>query len=125
MLTDSGSSSWLTVYPILEHSFQLYKDLSLCYGIAPFNTSCSYLPVWNLFSIDHAMVCPFRDFPTIKHIDEVRDLTASLLTEVCHNVATELSLQPITSESETFSLTFAKITIMILIWILWPEVSGV
>ncbi len=27
-------------------------------------------------------------FPTIRH-NEIRDITASLLTEVCHNVATE------------------------------------
>ena len=43
----------------------------------------------------------------IRH-NEVRDLTASLLTEVWHNVATEPSLQPITSE--TFSLASANTT---------------
>ena len=44
------------------------------------------------FSVNHAMVCPFGGFPRIRH-NEVRDLTASLdlLTEVCHNVATEPS----------------------------------
>ena len=51
------------------------------------------------------MVCPFGGFPTIRH-NEVRNLTASLLTEVCHNVATVPSLQPITSE--TFSLASAN-----------------
>ena len=44
------------------------------------------------------MVCPFGGFPTIHH-NKVRHLTASLLTEVCHNVATEPCLQPITSET--------------------------
>ena len=43
----------------------------------------------------------------IRH-NEVQDLTASLLTEVCHNVATEPSLQPVTSE--TFSLASANNT---------------
>ena len=51
--------------------------------------------------------CPFGGFPTIRH-NEVRDLTASLLTEVCHNVATEPSLQLITLE--TFSLVSASTT---------------
>ena len=51
------------------------------------------------------MVCPFGGFPTIRH-NEVRDLTASLLTEVSHNVQTEPSLQPVTSE--TFSLASAN-----------------
>ena len=39
------------------------------------------------------MVCPTGGFPTIRH-NELRDVTASLLTEVCHNVATEPRLQP-------------------------------
>ena len=106
---ESGSSSWLTVLPILEHGFDLHKGdfqdaLSLRYGITPSNTS-STCQCGTSFSVDHAMVCPFGGFPTIRH-NEVRDLTASLLTEVCHNVATEPSLQPITSE--TFSLASAN-----------------
>ena len=37
-------------------------------------------------------------FPTIRH-NELQDLTASLLTEVCHNVATQPRLQPLSGES--------------------------
>ena len=44
-------------------------------------------------------------FPIIRH-NEVCDLTATLLTEVCHNVATELSLQPISAK--TFPNTTAN-----------------
>ena len=44
------------------------------------------------------MICPMRGFPTIQH-NELRDLTASLLTYVCHNVATEPHLQPLNGES--------------------------
>ena len=50
------------------------------------------------FSIDHAMICPYGGFPIIRH-NEVCDLTATLLTEVCHNVATEPALQPISAET--------------------------
>ena len=39
-------------------------------------------------------------FPTIRH-NELRDVTASLLTEVCHDVATEPHLQPLSGESMT------------------------
>ena len=53
------------------------------------------------------MVCPFGGFSTIRH-NEVRDLTASLLTEVYHNVAAESSLQPFASK--TFSLASANTT---------------
>ena len=37
---------------------------------------------------------------TIRH-NEIRDITATLLTEVCHNVAIEPPLQPITGETLT------------------------
>ena len=39
-------------------------------------------------------------FPTIRH-NELRDLTASLLSVVCHNVAIEPRLQPLNGESMT------------------------
>ena len=39
------------------------------------------------FSVDHAMMCNLGGFPTIRH-NEILDLTASLLSEVCHNKLT-------------------------------------
>ena len=47
------------------------------------------------------MNCPTGGFPTIRH-NELRDFTASLLSEVCHGVSVEPHLQPLTGE--TFSL---------------------
>ena len=52
------------------------------------------------FTVDHAMTCHLGGFPTIQH-NEIRDITATLLTEVCHNVATEPPLQPLTGETLT------------------------
>ena len=49
------------------------------------------------FSLDHAMMCNLGGFPTIRH-NEIRDLTASLLSEVCHNAAIEPHLQPLNGE---------------------------
>ena len=46
------------------------------------------------------MICHMGGFPTIRH-NELRDITASLLTEVCHNVATEALMQPLTGETLT------------------------
>ena len=43
-------------------------------------------------------------FPTIRH-NELRDFTASLLSEVCHGVSVEPHLQPLTGE--TFPLASA------------------
>ena len=44
------------------------------------------------------MICHMGGFPTIRH-NEIRDITASLLTEVCHNVTTEPPLQPLNGET--------------------------
>ena len=43
------------------------------------------------FSIEHALSCPKGGFPSIRH-NEVRDLTATLLTDVCHDVKVEPDL---------------------------------
>ena len=50
------------------------------------------------FTVQHALSCPKGGFPSIRH-NELRDFTASLLKETCNGVATEPSLQPITSET--------------------------
>ena len=65
----------------------------LClYAMVPLNTTkACHCGIF--FSVDRAMVCPYKSFPIIRQ-NEVHDLTATLLTEVCHNFATEPSLQP-------------------------------
>ena len=52
------------------------------------------------FSIDHVMTCKRGGFTILRH-NEIRDMTAKLLSEVCHNVAMELSLQPLSGETFT------------------------
>ena len=99
---EKGSSAWLTVLPVAEHGFLLHKGefrdaLCLRYGRNLRNTptSCN---CGASFSVDHAMICHMGGIPTIRH-NEIRDITATLLTEICHNVATEPLLQPLTNES--------------------------
>ena len=99
---EKGSSAWLTVLPVAEHGFLLHKGefrdaLCLRYGWNLRNTpiSCN---CGASFSVDHAMICHMGGIPTIRH-NEIRDITAGLLTEICHNVATEPLLQPLTNES--------------------------
>ena len=43
------------------------------------------------------MSCPHGGYPSIRH-NEVRDLTASLLREVCNDVVVEPQLQPLEGE---------------------------
>ena len=52
------------------------------------------------FSVEHALSCPKGGFPSIRH-NEIRDLTATLLTEVCNDVCIEPELQPMTDEELT------------------------
>ena len=49
------------------------------------------------FTIDHTLSCPRGAFPTIRH-NEIRNLTGTLLTQVCHVVSLEPQLQPLTGE---------------------------
>ena len=46
------------------------------------------------------MICHMGGFPSIRH-NEIRGITASLLTEVCSNVATEPAFQPLSGENMT------------------------
>ena len=47
--------------------------------------------------LEHALSCPGGGFPSFRH-NEIRDLLADLLTEVCPNVCTEPRLQPLSDE---------------------------
>ena len=51
--------------------------------------------------MDHVLSCPKGGLPSLHH-NEIRDLTARLLTEVCHQVQVEPELQPV-SNPDTFS----------------------
>ncbi len=102
--TEKGASSWLATLPIDEHGFALHKGafrdaLCLRYGWRP-----SHLPSHCIcghnFTVEHALICARGGFPSIRH-NELRDITAGFLTEVCHNVGTEPPLQPLTGEQLT------------------------
>lgn len=99
---EKGASSWLTSLPIGEFGFSLHKSafrdaIALRYGWTPLNipTHCA---CGAPFSVQHALSCPKGGFPTLRH-NEVRDLTAKLMSEVCHNVCIEPHLQPLTGEA--------------------------
>ena len=103
---EKGASSWLTTLPIKEFGFCLHKGafsdaLALRYGL-PLSRLPSHCACGRLFTVEHALSCSRGGFPIIRH-NEVRDLTASLLTEVCHDVRVEPDLQPVTGEMMTGS----------------------
>ena len=101
---EKGASNWLTMLPINEHGLVLHKaafrdSLSLRYGW-PLHNSPSHCSCGQPFSIEHALTCKTGGFPAVRH-NEVRDITATMLTEVCHGVTTEPHLQPLSGESLT------------------------
>ncbi len=102
---EKGSSSWLSVLPIEEHGlYWLYLQkgefrdaLGLRYG-SKLNNTPQTCNCGAQFTVNHAMICHMGGFPTIRH-NEIRDIAASLLTEVCNNVAIESALQPLSGEN--------------------------
>ena len=98
---EKGASSWLSILPIAEHGFALHKGafrdaLCLRYGWRPPHLP-SHCVCGKQLTVEQAMSCSRGGFPSIRH-NEIRDITADLLSEVCHNVGTEPCLQPVTGE---------------------------
>ena len=95
---EKGSSIWLTTLPLEKNGFALHRSafkdaVSLRYGwlpdALPLRCACDAS-----FSVEHALSCPRGAFPTARH-NELRDITANLLAEVCLDVCIEPELQPV------------------------------
>ena len=82
----------------MEHGFSLHMSafhdaLALWYGWSP-STLPSKCVCDNKLMVEHALSCARGAFPQIRH-NEICNLTANLLTEVCNNVGIEPDLQPV------------------------------
>ena len=98
---ETGASNWLTSLPIRAKGFSLNKQefvdaVALRYGW-PVEGLPSICACGSPNTVDHTMICKKGGFVCIRH-DEVRDLTANMLREVCHDVSTEPSLLPLEGE---------------------------
>jgi len=87
---ENGASLWLTTLPLEEGGYHLTKQnfwdlVRFWYGWQlsrlPVNCECGAA-----FTIDHALFCKKRGFISLRH-NEVRNLTANLLNEVCKDVS--------------------------------------
>lgn len=86
---EKGASSWLTAFPIREFSFCLHKSafsdaLAVRYGWPPKKTPTK-CTCGKSFTVEHALLCQRGRLSIIRH-NEIRDLTASPLTKVCHDM---------------------------------------
>ena len=98
---DKGASGWLNAVPLQNEGFALNKKefrdaLALRYDkyIPDLASNC---PCRVPFNTNHAMDCKKGGFIHARH-DNLRNLEAALLSEVCKDVAIEPLLQPITGE---------------------------
>ena len=100
--SEKGASTWLTALPLQEQGFTLNKQefqdaLCLRYGWQLRN-SPSHCVCGAMFSTDHAMTCSHGGLTITRHND-IRDITANWLSEVCRNVEREPPLLPLTGEN--------------------------
>ena len=100
LAAEKGASNWLAVLPVDEHGFYLHKTafrdaICLRFGWKP-----DRLPekcvCGSSFTVEHALTCNRGGFSFLRH-NEIRDLSAKLLTEVCPNVGIEPGLQPLSA----------------------------
>ena len=102
LASEKGASTWLTALPLQDQGFNLNKGefhdaLCLRYGWQIKNLPRQCI-CGNSFTTDHAMTCHHGALPTIRHND-IRDITANWLSEVCHDVEREPPLMPLTGET--------------------------
>ena len=95
---EKGSSIWLRALLIQEFGFTLHKHafqdaLSFYYNWQPLQAP-STCACGVKFSIEYVLsyACPKGGFPSVRH-NEIRDLAANLLTEVCNDICIEPELQ--------------------------------
>ena len=99
--TLTGVSNWFTVLPITEVGFELSKQqfldsVRLRFGreISNLPTSCSYV---SKFDIQYSISCKKGGFIYTSH-DDLRELTANIMSRVCKDTETEPKLTSLSGE---------------------------
>ena len=85
---------------------QFWDSIRLRYGWAIPGLPASCL-CGESFNVQHAMSCKKGGFVTLRH-NEVRDVTATLLSEVCKDVELDPSLLILNGEEQNMSKTAKK-----------------
>lgn len=85
------------------HKAAFHDALALRYGWLP-NNMPSTGDCGKHFTVEHALSHGKGGFPSIRH-NKIRDITATLLTEVCYDVCMEPDLQPVSTKSSLSQLT--------------------
>ena len=114
LASEKGASSWLTALPLLDLGLHLHKGnfrdavyLRYNWLLPNVPSTCTSWACGAPFSISHELSCPKGGFVIQRHND-LRDITAKALSEVCHDVQVEPPLQALNSETLSLrsSITF-------------------
>ena len=99
ILQQPGRNSWLSIIPVEEFNCNLNKQQFLDAVGLRYQPPIPYLPTrypcGEKFDTQHAMSCKKGGFVTLRH-NKLTDIKGALLEEVCHDVAIEPILQPVT-----------------------------
>ena len=96
LASKKGVSSWLNALPLLKHGFDLTKTefrdgIALRYTWEAKNTP-AICPCGKEFSLTHALHCAKSGHTYLRH-NEIRDVFANLMDDVCHDAQIEPKLQ--------------------------------
>ena len=107
MGSEKEVSNWLKAYPIKEYGVDLKKQqfwdgISIRYGWSLSNLpmTCAYS---SKYDFQHNMSSKKGRLVSIGHND-IRDLTAKILREVCNDIKVEAKLIPLTGEQVQYRL---------------------
>ena len=99
---EPGASTWLSTLPLKEEDYVFTKQefwdlINIRFGwpISRLPSECS---CGAKYSLQHSISCKKGGFVTIRH-NNIRNLTAQLLTHVCNDVRIEPPLQALTGEA--------------------------
>ena len=98
---ECGVSNWLTTIPLKEWGYDLNKQQFWDAIRIRYNWNLERLPTdcicGEKFNLSHALSCKKGGMVTLRH-NELRDITATLLKEICHDVRTEPPLVEVNGE---------------------------
>ena len=102
IISQKGASSWLTALPLEEFRYTLSKQEFTDAVLLRYRHPIKGLPKTCACSkpnsIDHALSCAKGGFTDLRH-NQIRDMEAKLMEEVCKDVRTEPKLSPLTGET--------------------------
>ena len=101
LASEKGASSWLNALPLSKHGFDRTKTefrdgIALRYTWEAKNTPAIF-PCGKEFSLTHALHCAKGGYTHQRH-NEIIDVFANLMDDVCHDVQIEPKLQSLDGE---------------------------